>query len=47
MKFSENNSDHYYLYRIYNFDVKTGNGDFYIEKGAIDRDKLTATNYMM
>ncbi|WP_026524751.1 DUF3883 domain-containing protein [Butyrivibrio sp. MB2005] len=47
VKFSENNANHYYLYRIYNFDVKTGNGDFYIEKGAVDINKLTATNYVM
>lgn len=47
VKFSENNPDHYYLYRLYNFDVKTGNGPFYIEKGPIDRNKLTATNYVM
>ncbi|WP_026523268.1 DUF3427 domain-containing protein [Butyrivibrio sp. MB2005] len=47
VRFSENNPDHYYLYRLYNFDLKTGNGSFYIEKGPIDRNELTATNYMM
>ena len=45
VSFSEFQGDNYYIYRVYNFDVKTGRGDFYIKKGSINRANLSALNY--
>lgn len=45
--FSEQHSDSYYLYRVYDFDKNTGQGKMYIMKGVIDRSTLTPTNYIV
>lgn len=45
VQFSEEYEDKYYLYRVYNFNVKTMSADLKIIKGAISREKLQATNY--
>lgn len=45
VEFSEQYKDKYYLYRVYNFNVKTMSADLKIIKGAIIREKLQATNY--
>lgn len=45
VEFSEQYQDKYYLYRIYNFNKKTMSADLKIIKGAINREKLQATNY--
>lgn len=45
VEFSEEYKEKYYLYRVYNFNVKTMSADLKIIKGAISRDKLQATNY--
>ncbi len=44
--FSENHSGQYYLYRLYNYNQTTGDADYFIRKGAIDRTKLVPTNYV-
>ena len=44
--FSEQYEDRYYLYRVYNFNVKKNSADLKIIKGAINRSKLQATNYI-
>lgn len=46
VKFSEQYKDKYYLYRVYNFNVKTMSGNLKIEKGAIKREELQPTNYI-
>lgn len=46
VEFSEQYKDKYYLYRVYNFNVKTMSADLKIIKGAINREKLQATNYI-
>ena len=45
VKFSEDNSDKYYLYRLFLFDKRTGTGRYYVKKGAIDRSTLEPTTY--
>lgn len=45
VEFSEKYKDKYYLYRIYNFNIKTMSADLKIIKGAIKREKLQANNY--
>ena len=45
VEFSEQYKDKYYLYRVYNFNIKTMSADLKIIKGAINREKLQATNY--
>ena len=45
VEFSEQYQDKYYLYRVYNFNIKSMSADLKIIKGAINRDKLQATNY--
>ena len=45
VEFSEQYQDKYYLYRVYNFNIKTMSADLKIIKGAIKREKLQATNY--
>lgn len=42
---SEEYKEHYYLYRLYNFNKKERKADCIIKNGAINRDKLTPTNY--
>lgn len=46
VEFSEQYQDKYYLYRVYNFNTKTMSADLKIIKGAINREKLKATNYI-
>lgn len=46
VKFSHQYGAKYYLYRVYNFNVKTMSADLKIIKGPIDREKLEATNYI-
>lgn len=46
VEFSEQYQDRYYLYRVYNFNVKSMSGNLKIIKGAIKREKLQATNYI-
>lgn len=46
VEFSEKYQDKYYLYRVYNFNIKTMSADLKIIKGAINREKLHATNYI-
>ncbi|SMC17270.1 protein of unknown function [Clostridium acidisoli DSM 12555] len=43
VNFSRINSDKYYLYRVYNYNKKTGDADSYIVKGNIDK-KLELSN---
>jgi len=45
VEFSEQYQDKYYLYRVYNFNIKTMSADLKIIKGAIKREKLQAINY--
>lgn len=45
VKFSEEYSKQYYLYRIYDFDVKTMTAKLKIKKGAVVREKLKPMNY--
>ena len=45
VEFFEQYKDKYYLYRVYNFNIKTMSADLKIIKGAIIREKLQATNY--
>ena len=44
--FSEKYAAQYYLYRVYNYDPSTGNGDLYIEQGPIDRTMLVPDSYV-
>ena len=46
IEFSEQYQDRYYLYRVYNFNIKSMSGNLKIIKGAIKREKLQATNYI-
>ena len=46
VNFSEKHASHYYLYRVYNYSPITGNADYYILPGAIDRTDLSPTNYI-
>lgn len=46
VEFSEKYKENYYLYRVYNFNIKTMSADLKIIKGAINREKLHATNYI-
>ena len=45
IEFSEQYKNNYYLYRVYNFNTKKMTADLKIIKGAINREKLKATNY--
>lgn len=45
VRFSHQYGERYYLYRVYNFNVKTMSADLKIIKGPIDREKLEPTNY--
>ena len=45
VQFSCDYKDKYYLYRVYNFNVKDKTADLKIIKGAIDRNYLVPTNY--
>lgn len=46
VQFSKNNSSNYYLYRVYNYDRKTGNADFFVKKGSIEENfPLVPKNY--
>ena len=45
VKFSEQYQDKYYLYRVYDFSIKTMTANLKIIKGAINRENLQATNY--
>lgn len=44
--FSEEFSDKYYLYRLYNLNLKKREADLIIIKGALDRKMLEPTNYV-
>lgn len=46
VEFSEKYSDNYYLYRVYEFNLKTEGGKIYIKKGAIKREKLVPITYI-
>lgn len=46
VKFSYDYGEKYYLYRVYNFNIKTMSADLNIIKGPIEREKLEATNYI-
>lgn len=46
VKFSQEYADKYYLYRVYNFNVKTMSADLKIIKGPVNRDILEPTNYI-
>lgn len=45
VEFSEQYKDNYYLYRVYNFDIKSMSANLKIIKGPINRINLQATNY--
>ena len=46
IKFSKENSDKYFLYRVYDFDIEKITGKIFIKKGDIeDNFDLTATNF--
>lgn len=36
VKFSKENKEQYYLYRVYNYDRKTGDGKYFVQKGSIE-----------
>ena len=44
--FSEEFSENYYLYRLYNFSKKEMHSDMVIMKGALNRKQLSPTNYV-
>jgi len=44
--FSEEYNEHYYLYRLYNFNKKDMKSDLIIIKGALNRTVLSPTNYI-
>ena len=44
--FSERHSDNYHLYRVYDFNKRTGDGKFYIRDGAVNRATLMPTEYL-
>lgn len=46
VSFSEKYSEKYYLYIVYNLNIKNLTADLYIQKGAIDRSLLQPTNYV-
>lgn len=46
VKFSHMYPEKYYLYRLFNFDIKTMSSDLKIVKGPINRDLLEPTNYI-
>lgn len=46
VEFSEQYQEKYYLYRVYNFNIKTMSADLKIVKGSIKREKLQATKYV-
>lgn len=46
VKFSHEYGEKYYLYRVYNFDIKTMTANLKIIKGPIERAVLTPTNYI-
>lgn len=46
VRFSESHAGQYYLYRLYNFNPRTGDADYYVQQGAIDRTLLSPTNYV-
>lgn len=46
VKFSRENKEQYYLYRVYNYDKKTGNAKFFEQKGSIEENySLVPKNY--
>ena len=46
VKFSRENKEQYYLYRVYNYDKKTGNAKFFVQKGSIEENySLVPKNY--
>ena len=46
VKFSMENKEQYYLYRVYSYDKKTGNAKFFVQKGSIeDNYFLVPKNY--
>lgn len=45
VNFSHEFGENYYLYRVYNLDVKTMSADLKIIRGPIEREKLIPTNY--
>ena len=46
VRFSEKHASKYYLYRVYNYNPITGNADYFVRPGAIDRADLSPTNYV-
>jgi len=45
VRFSEKYSDNYFIYRVYEYDLILNSGKIFILQGAINRNKLTSTNY--
>lgn len=46
VKFSRENKEQYYLYRVYNYDKTTGDAKFFVQKGSIeDNYNLVPKNY--
>ena len=46
MKFSEQNKDKYFIYRVYNYDTKAKRGNFYIKKGSVAENfELSPTGF--
>lgn len=45
VKFSHDYGSKYYLYRVYNFNIKTMTADLKIIKGPVEREILQPTNY--
>lgn len=46
IQFSEKYSKKYYLYRLFNFNVKTFSADLKIQKGAVNRNNLLPIEYI-
>lgn len=46
MKFSEQNKDKYFIYRVYNYDTEAKRGNFYIKKGSVAENfELSPTGF--
>lgn len=46
VKFSKENKDQYYLYRVYNYNKKTGDAKYFVQKGSIEENySLVPKNY--
>lgn len=46
VKFSKENKEQYYLYRVYNYDKKTGDAKYFVQKGSIEENySLVPKNY--